>query len=99
MAAPFTVLKLPENQTNGDMVLAKNVLLHRDSELNPIIRRVHEILLRSEVALRCLNGCVPEQQLNVAFAVLSLDTMQRPTSRSYSTPSAGPYSDSDEQIM
>jgi hypothetical protein len=37
----------------------------RDSQLNPIVRRVYQILLRPEVPFGRLNGGVAQQQLDL----------------------------------
>jgi hypothetical protein len=40
-------------------------LLHRHAQLDPVVRRMNQILLGPEVSLGGLDGCVPEQQLNM----------------------------------
>jgi hypothetical protein len=45
-------------------VLTERVL-HRHSQFDPVIRSVDQILLRPEVPLGRLDGCVPEEQLNL----------------------------------
>src|ERR1017187_6715733 len=39
--------------------------LNSDSELDTVVWRVHEILLRTQVPFRRLNGGMPQQQLNL----------------------------------
>src|ERR1035437_4915373 len=39
--------------------------LHRHPQLDPVIRCVHQILLRTEVTLGRLHRSVPEEQLNL----------------------------------
>ena len=39
--------------------------LHVRSEAEKIIHRMAEILLASEIAFRSLDGCMPEQKLNL----------------------------------
>jgi hypothetical protein len=38
---------------------------HCELQLDPIVRRVHQILARSKVVLGCLNTRVPEQHLDL----------------------------------
>ena len=35
------------------------------SEVKKIVHRMPEILLATEIALRCMNRCVPKQELNL----------------------------------
>ena len=39
--------------------------LSKDSQFDPVIRRVNQILLGAKVTLGRLYGCVPQQQLNL----------------------------------
>jgi hypothetical protein len=39
--------------------------LHHYPQFNPVIRCVNQVLLRTEVTLCRLNGCVPEEQLDL----------------------------------
>jgi hypothetical protein len=39
--------------------------LYRDPQLDAIIGRVHEVLLRAQVPFRCLDRCVPKEQLDL----------------------------------
>ena len=39
--------------------------LNSDSQLDPIVWRVHEILLGTQIPFRRLNGSMPQQQLNL----------------------------------
>ena len=39
--------------------------LHRHSQLDAVVRRVYQVLFCPEIPFRRLNGCVPEEQLNL----------------------------------
>ena len=39
--------------------------LHRDPQLDAVVRRVHQVLFCPEIPFRRLNGRVPEEQLNL----------------------------------
>ena len=69
MAAFYALLRCLFHRCGGELNCSRFqtlfLRLHVRSEVEKIIHRMAEILLASEIAFRSLDGCMPEQKLNL----------------------------------